>query len=320
MTASAWKSARALAAGLMILLPSLAGAQNFPDRPVRIVVGFAPGGTTDVLARITAEKLSSMWGQPVIIENRPGADGIIATQMVVAAEPNGYTILMATNAITITPHLKSLPYDPIKDLEPITIVGQEFHHLMVTPLSPAKTVQEFVKLAKENPGKLNYSSAGPGSAPFLAMERFKQTAGIDLVHIPFPGSAPAVMALASGDVQAMFASPSSTLQIALSGKVRLIGVSGPKRDPNVPDTPTLAESGYPGFATDTWFGLMAPAKVPPAILAKIRADAVEALKAPDVRKRLEATGSTVVGNPAENFRQVIKTDTELYGEVIRRVK
>jgi len=191
---------------------------------------------------------------------------------------------------------------------------------MVTPSLPAKTVQEFVKLAKDSPGKLNFSSAGPGSAPFLAMERFKQVAGLDLVHIPFPGSAPAVTALASGDVQAMFSSPSTTLQIALSGKVRLIGVSGPQRDKNVPDTPTLAESGYPGFATDTWFGLMAPAKLPPAVLAKIRADAVEALKNRDVREKIEKTGSTVVGNSPEDFREIIKTDIAVYGDVIRRVK
>jgi tripartite-type tricarboxylate transporter receptor subunit TctC len=318
---SNWLLLKVIAALVIVLGFSSAGmAQNFPDRPVRIIVGFAPGGTTDILARIVGEKLSSIWGQPVIIENRPGADGIIATTAVAAAEPNGYTILMSTNAITITPHLKTLPYDPIKDFEPITIVGREYHHLMVTPSLPAKTVQEFVKLAKDSPGKLNFSSAGPGSAPFLAMERFKQVAGLDLVHIPFPGSAPAVTALASGDVQAMFSSPSTTLQIALSGKVRLIGVSGPQRDKNVPDTPTLSESGYPGFATDTWFGLMAPAKLPPAVLAKIRADAVEALKSPDAREKIEKTGSTVVGNNPEEFREIIKNDTALYGDVIRRVK
>ena len=224
---------------LVATLTSSAFAQtDFPTRTVRIVVGFQPGGTTDILARVIAEKLREIWNVPVVVENRPGADGIIATTMVHQAPPDGYTLLMSTNALTITPHMKSLPYDPIKDFEPVTIVGQEYHHMMVTPALPAKTVKEFIDLAKSKPDALSFASAGPGSAPFLGMQRFMQAAGIpSMVHVPFPGSMPGLLSLVSGDVQAMFSSPSTSLQIALDGKVRILGVAGPKRDKNVPNIP-----------------------------------------------------------------------------------
>jgi tripartite-type tricarboxylate transporter receptor subunit TctC len=306
--------------GAALPLPARA-ATDFPARPVRVVVGFAPGGTTDILARIISDKLHEMWGVSVIVENRPGADGIIATNSVFQSAPDGYTLLMSTNAICITPHMKALPYDPIKDFEPITIVGQEFHHLMVTPALPAKTVRDFIDLAKSKPDGLTFASAGPGSAPFLAMQRFMDAAGIPkMVHVPFSGSAPAVQALASGDVQAMFSSPSTTLQIALSGKVRIIGVAGPARDPNVPDIPTIAESALPGFQSNTWFALMASSKVPPEILDKVRTDAIRAMHEADVRKRILTAGSSPVGNSAEDFRKVIAEDMEIYRQVVAKVK
>jgi tripartite-type tricarboxylate transporter receptor subunit TctC len=317
-----------------LLLASLAGAAltcpatvsalaatDFPTRPVRIVVGFAPGGTTDILARIIADKLKDYWGVTVIVENRPGADGIIATSAVFQAPADGYTLLMSTNAITITPHMKTLPYDPVKDFEPITIVGQEYHHLMVTPSLPVKTVREFIDLAKSSPKGLTFASAGPGSAPFLAMQRFMQAASIpDMVHVPFSGSAPALQAVVTGDVQALFSSPSTTLQMALAGNVRIIGVAGPARDPNVPDIPTIAESALPGFQSNTWFALMASSKVPADVLEKIRVDAIRAMHDPDVRKRILGAGSSPVGNSAEEFRKVIKDDLEIYRQVVARIK
>ncbi|MCC6891010.1 MAG: tripartite tricarboxylate transporter substrate binding protein [Hyphomicrobiales bacterium] len=294
---------------------------DFPNRSVRIVVGFAPGGTTDILARVIGEKLNGYWGVPVVVENRPGADGIIATTLVFNAPPDGYTLLMSTNALVITPHLRSLPYDPIKDFEPITIVGQEYHHLMVTPSLPAKTVKEFIALAKSKSGGLSFSSAGPGSAPFLGMQRFIQAAGIPgMVHVPYSGSMPAVLALVSGDVQAMFSSPSTTLSIAREGKVRILGVAGPTRDPNVPDIPTIAESGLPGFQSNTWFGLVASSKVPSGVLARIREGVARAMRSPDVLKRIADVGSRPVGNTAEEFRQVIKDDLETYRQVVTRIR
>jgi tripartite-type tricarboxylate transporter receptor subunit TctC len=306
--------------GATFAFPALA-ATDFPTRSVRIAVGFAPGGTTDILARIIADKLREYWGVAVIVENRPGADGIIATTAVFQAPADGYTLLMSTNAITITPHMKTLPYDPIKDFEPITIVGQEYHHLMVTPSLPVKTVREFIDLAKSTPKGLTFASAGPGSAPFLAMQRFMQAAGIsNMVHVPFSGSAPALQAVVTGDVQALFSSPSTTLQMALAGKVRIIGVAGPARDPNVPDIPTIAESALPSFQSNTWFALMASSKVPADVLEKIRVDAIRAMHDPDVRKRILGAGSSPVGNSAEEFRKVIKDDLEIYRQVVANIK
>ena len=296
-------------------------ATDFPNRTVRIVVGFAPGGTTDLLARILADQLRAIWNTSVVVENRPGADGIIATTAVHQAPADGYTLLMSTNAIVITPHLKTLPYDPIKDFEPITIVGREYHHMMVTPKLPVNSVKEFIDLAKSTPGGLTFSSAGSGSAPFLGMQRFAQAAGIaNMVHVPYPGSMPAVMALVSGDVQSMFSSPSTTLQIVRDGKVRLLAVAGPTRDPNAPEAPTLAESGLPGFESNTWFGLIASSKVPVDVLNKVRADVGRAMQDPVVIKRIKDIKSVPVGNTAEEFRQVIKDDLETFRRVISSAK
>ena len=307
-----------LAAGLM---GPASAATDFPNRTVRIVVGFAPGGTTDLLARIVADQLRVIWNTSVLVENRPGADGIIATTAVHQAPADGYTLLMSTNAIVITPHLKSLPYDPIADFEPITIVGREYHHMMVTPGLPASSVKEFIALAKSTPGGLTFSSAGPGSAPFLGMQRFMQAAGIpSMVHVPYPGSMPAVLALVTGDVQSMFASPSTTLPIVRDGKVRLLAAASPTRDPNAPEAPTLAESGLAGFESNTWFALMASAKTPADVLEKIRADVGRAMRDPVVIKRINDIKSSPVGNTAEEFRQVIKDDLEIFRRVIATAK
>jgi len=310
---------------LLVLTAGLAGpasaATDFPNRAVRIVVGFAPGGTTDLLARIVEDQLRVIWNTSVLVENRPGADGIIATTAVHQAPADGYMLLMSTNAIVITPHLKPLPYDPIKDFEPITIVGREYHHMMVTPKLPVNSVKEFIGLAKSTPGGLTFSSAGPGSAPFLGMQRFMQAAGIPgMVHVPYPGSNPAVLALITGDVQSMFSSPSTTLQIVREGKVRLLAVSGPARDPNAPEAPTLVESGLPGFESNTWFALMASSKTPADVLEKIRADVGRAMRDPVVIKRIKDINSTPVGNTSEEFRQVIKDDLATFRRVIADAK
>lgn len=304
----------------MAALASPSVAADFPDRPVKILVGFAPGGTTDLLARIVADKLHEYWGSPVVVENRPGADGVIATSAMLAAPPNGHTLLMSTNALVITPHLQKLPYDPIKDFEPITIVGQEFHHLLINPSVPARSVRELIALAKSEPGKLNFSSAGPGSAPFLAMEKFKQAAGIDLLHIAYSGSMPAVVALSANNVQAMFSSPSTTMPLARAGKILILAVAGPTRDMKVPEVPTMAEAGLPGFISNTWFALMAPAKIPAAVLEKVRTDSIRAVHEPDVQKRLLATGTNIVGNSSEDFREIIAKDFASYGDLIRSIK
>jgi tripartite-type tricarboxylate transporter receptor subunit TctC len=315
---------RAAAAALCILAASAVSAQtatDFPTQTVRILVGFQPGGTTDLLARIVADELRSMWNQAVIIENRAGADGIVATTAVHTAPPDGYTLLMSTNALVITPHLRSLPYKPLEDFEPITIVGQEFHHFLVTPKLPAKTVKEFIDLAKSTPNGLTFASAAAGSAPFLGMQRFIQAAGIsNMVHVPFPGSMPAAMALVTSDVQSMFSSPSTTLPLSQEGKLRVLAVAGPRRDPNVPDVPTMEESGLPGFESNTWFALMAPAKVPADVLAKIRTDVAQAMRSPTVLRRIAEVKSLPVGNSAEEFRKTILSDYETFKRVIANAK
>ena len=310
---------------LLVIATTLGGpasaATDFPNRPIRIVVGFAPGGTTDLLARIVADQLRVIWNTSVVVENRPGADGIIATTAVHQAPADGYILLMSTNAIVITPHLKALPYDPIGDFEPITIVGREYHHMMVTPKLPVNSVKEFIDLAKSTPGGLTFASAGPGSAPFLGMQRFMQAAGIpSMVHVPYPGSNPAVLALVTGDVQSMFSSPSTTLQIVRDGKVRLLAVSGPTRDPNAPEAPTLVEFGLRGFESNTWFALMASSKTPADVLEKIRTDVGRAMRDPVVIKRIKDINSSPVGNTAEEFRQIIKDDLEIFRRVIAAAK
>jgi tripartite-type tricarboxylate transporter receptor subunit TctC len=304
----------------VLILPAQAQT-DFPNRAVRLLVGFAPGGTTDLLSRVIADELRAMWNVPVLVENRPGADGIIATTALHNAPGDGYTLLMSTNALVITPHLKSLPYDPIKDFEPITIVGQEFHHLLVTPKLPVKDVKEFIALAKSTPGGLTFASAGAGSAPYLGMRRFLQAAGItNMVHVPYPGSMPGALAMVQGSVQSMFSSPSTTLPLTKEGKIRALAVAGPKRDKNVPDVPTLIESGLPGFESNTWFALVASAKTPPEILKKIRTDAVRAMRSPEVLKRIDQINSVPVGNTSEEFRKVILSDFEVFKQVIANAK
>jgi tripartite-type tricarboxylate transporter receptor subunit TctC len=296
-------------------------ATDFPNKTVRIMVGFAPGGTTDLLARIIADELRAIWNTAVVVENRPGADGIVVTTAVHNAPADGYTLLMSTNALVITPHLKQLPYDPLKDFEPITIVGQEYHHFLVTPNLPARTVKEFIELAKSSPGGLTFSSAGPGSAPFLGMQRFMQASGItNMVHVPFPGSMPAAMALVTSDVHSMFSSPSTTLPLSSEGKIRVLAVAGPRRDPNVPDVPTLVESGLPGFESNTWFALMAPSGVQQDVLNRIRTDVAQAMRSPAALKRINDIKSIPVGNTSEEFRKVIRSDFEVFGRVIANAK
>jgi tripartite-type tricarboxylate transporter receptor subunit TctC len=228
---------------------------------------------------------------------------------------------MSTNALVITPHLKQLPYDPLRDFEPITIVGQEFHHMLVTPKLPVKTVKDFIELAKSTPGGLTFASAGSGSAPFLGMQRFMQASGIkNMVHVPYPGSMPAAVALATGNVQAMFSSPSTTMPLVSDGKLRVLAVAGPKRDPKVPDVPTIAESGLPGFESNTWFALVVSSKVPADVLKKIRTDVAQAMHSPVVLKRIKDIKSIPVGNTSEEFRKVILSDFEVFKRVIANTK
>lgn len=297
-------------------------AAEFPNRTVRILVGFAPGGTTDLLARILADELRSIWKVPVIVENRPGADGVVAATGMHNDPDGGHTLLLGTNALLSSAHLRQLPFDPLKDLEPITIVGQEFHHMLVPPALPAATVKDFVQLAKTKPGGLTFASAGLGSAGFIGTQRFIKAAGIrdKMIHVPFPGGTPAVLAVVQGNVDSLFVTPSTTLPLSREGKVRILAVAGPNRDPNAPEAPTFAESGFPGFESSGWFGLLVSSKVDSQALAIIRRDVAQAMRNPTVLRRIDEVRSVPIGNSSEQFRQIMKADFEVYGQILASSK
>lgn len=314
-----WRTCAALALAA-VLLPNDAQAQKFPDRAVRVICGFAAGGTTDIFARLIASKLSEMWGVPVFVDSKPGGNGNLAAGVTAGAEASGHTILMTTNAHTITPAMGPLPYDPVADFVPLTLVAFEPHVLVVAPGLPINSVADLVAMAKSKPGAMSYSSSGAGTAPGLAMEMFKQVAGVDILHVPYRGGAPAAQALSMGEVQAMMGAISVTASTVSGGKAKILAVTSPKRDPSIPDVPTIAESGYPGFDTRTWFGMVAPGKVPPEIVARLNADIIKALMSPDVHDRIAATGVTVAHNSSEDFHKQIVAEIAAWKKVVEKLQ
>jgi tripartite-type tricarboxylate transporter receptor subunit TctC len=292
-------------------------AQDYPSKTVRFLVGFAPGGGTDTLSRLIAPHLNTLWGQPVVVENRPGADGSIATELAARAAPDGHTIVMVTNAHTITPFQRKLGYDPVKDFAPVTLVASTPNLLLVHPSLPVRTLKELVALAKRRPGELSFGSSGTGTSPYLAMELLKQMAGIDMVHVPYKGSGPAVLALVGGHLQLMFGSITSTLPHVQANRLRAIAVSSSSRLPAAPDVPTVAESGLPGFEARTWYGVLGPARTPAEIVQKIASDIGAVLRQPDVVGFLAKSGFDAVGSSPEEFVSIIRSDMEKWGKVIR---
>jgi len=292
-------------------------AQDYPSKAVRFLVGFAPGGGTDTLSRLIAPHLNTLWGQPVVVENRPGADGSIATELAARAAPDGHTIVMVTNAHTITPFQRKLGYDPVKDFAPVTLVASTPNLLLVHPSLPVRTLKELITLAKRRPGELSFGSSGTGTSPYLAMELLKQMAGIDMVHVPYKGSGPAVLALVGGHLQLMFGSITSTLPHVQANRLRAIAVSSSSRLPAAADVPTVAESGLRGFEARTWYGVLAPARTPTEIVRKIGSDIAAVLRQPDVVGFLGKSGFDAVGNSPEEFLSIIRSDMEKWGKVIR---
>jgi tripartite-type tricarboxylate transporter receptor subunit TctC len=308
--------AAAVAAGLgMLLQPHAAAAQSYPNQMVRIVVPFSAGSITDGLARIIADKLGGMWKQQVIVENRPGLPG---TTGVAQSAPDGYTLMLTSNGHTIAGVInKNIQFDPVKDFAGVTQVASVPLVMITPPDFPAKTVKEFIAMAKEKPGQLNFSSAGVASTSFLSAEIFRQNAGIQIVHIPYKGAPEAVRAVVRGDVQMYFAPIPSAQELGASGKVRVIAINSDKRAPQLPDVPTVAESGLPDYRYASWFGVLAPAKTPPDILSKVSQDIATVLKMPDVSERLQKQGSLPMTNTPEQFSAIIKDDTERYGKILR---
>jgi tripartite-type tricarboxylate transporter receptor subunit TctC len=309
----------ALLAGAAFAATGALAQSSFPTRTVTLTVGFAPGGGTDTAARIVAQKLTQNIGQSVVVENRAGAGGNIAAQQIATAAPDGYTIsLSSVGPLSVAPALyKNLPYDPRRDLAPLTM-GMVFPNVFVIhPGVPAKTLKEFVALAKSKPGELNYASSGVGGAGHLAGELFKQAAGIDMVHVPYKGGGPAMTDLLGGRVTMYPAVPSTALPHIQAGKLRALAVTGPTRLPTLPDVPTVAESGYPGFEAMNWYAFVAPAKTPKEILDFWNRELVKVLKDPEVRAKLMQDGLEPMPGSREDLARYIERETEKWGKVVR---
>jgi tripartite-type tricarboxylate transporter receptor subunit TctC len=307
----------ALAVGLassITFAPALAG--EYPERPIEIIVPFPPGGGSDAMARTVSELMGRELGQPVVIDNRGGANGAIGTQLAAAAEPDGYVLYVGNlGTMAITPNLDpNIRYDPIKDFVPVTQFNASATVLVVNPKLGIKTFVELIQYAKDNPGKLNYASSSP--ATILPMEMLKQMAGIDLVHIPYKGSGPAMTDLLAGHVDLMFGGAVATVPHVKSGALIGLAVAGSERTSALPDLPTVAEAGYPDFAADSWNGLFAPADTPPEIVAKLNAAAVKALQDPQVMEKINAEGAIIVGNTSEEFAEYIAAEHAKWKAVI----
>jgi len=311
---------RAALAALFVCAAAPAAAQTaYPAKAIRYVVPFPAGGPLDIVARAIGQELTKAWNQPVIIDNRPGAGGNIGADLVAKAPPDGYTILMgavSTHAINPTLYTK-LPYDPIKDFAPVTLITSVPNVLVVHPSLPAKNVPELIALAKARPGQLNYASGSTGSAGHLAGELFDTMAGVRMTHIPYKGAAPAVIDLIAGHVSLMFDNLASALPNIKAARVRALAVTTLKRSPLLPELPTISESGLRGFDVSTWFGIFAPAGTPPEIVAKLNAEVVRLLHTAEMRERLALLGAEPIGNKPEELSAFIKTEIPKYAKVVK---
>lgn len=312
--------AAASALGLLALTPLAAQAQAFPTKAITIVVPFSAGGTTDILARVLGQFISKDLGQPVIIDNRAGAGGNIGTQLVARAAPDGYTILMGTvgtHAINQSLYPK-LAFDPIKDFAPLTRVALVPNLLVANPAQPFKTVKELMAYARANPGKVTFGSSGSGTSIHLSGELFKQMAGVDLQHVAYKGSAPAVNDLLGNHIAIMFDNMPSAISHVKAGKLRPLAVTTAQRSPALPDVPTVAEAGVPGYEATSWFGLLAPAKTPAPVVAKLNAAILKALADPDVKNKLLEQGAEPAGETPAQFAAFIASETVKWGKIVKQ--
>jgi len=304
---------------LLALVAALACAQTYPTKPIRLVVPFPPGGATDILARDVAQKLTEAWGQSVIVDNRPGAGGNIGSELVAKSAPDGYTLEMGTvgtHAINASLYAK-MPYDHVKDFTPVILVAGVPNVLVVNPALPANSVAELIAYAKANPGKLNFASSGNGTSIHLSGELFKVMAGVQITHIPYKGSAPALQDLLSGQVQMMFDNLPPSLPQIKAGKLRALAVTSLIRAPALPDVPTLSESGLPGFEASSWFGILAPAGTPAPIVAKLNAEIAKWLATPEAKEKLAKQGANAAGGTPDDFAKHIAAETAKWAKVVK---
>lgn len=295
-----------------------ASAQSWPQRPVKVVVAFAPGGNSDSIARVACQRLSEVFGQTFVIENRPGGGGTIGAEAVARATPDGYTLFAAaTPQMSITPWLQKVPYDPVKDFAAISNVGSNPFVLSVNAKLPIKSVSEFIAYVRERPGKMTFGSGGVGTLNHLSMTLFAKLAGIDITHVPYKGGGPAMADLVAGHINAMFANLSDALGQGGAGTIRLLAVSSEKRAKQLPDIPTVIESGFPTFKTTTWNGLVAPVGTPKEIIATIAAEVARASKDPAYVARLTHIGVDAIGDTPEEFAATIAADLAFWGEAVK---
>jgi tripartite-type tricarboxylate transporter receptor subunit TctC len=295
-----------------------AHAQAYPARPIRLVVSFAAGGGVDLVARLVGQKLAEAWGQQVVIDNRPGAGGNLSAELVARAPADGYTLYMSSASIVVNASLyKSLPYDPLKDFAPVTLLVNAHNVLVAHPSLPAKNIRELVALAKKAPGQINYASTGSGSSGHLAMELFRSMAGIELTHIPYKVIGQTTADLLSGQVSLWFPTMPGVLQHIHSGRMRALGVSGSRRTAALPAVPTIAEAGVAGYEASTWYPLLAPAATPPAVIEKLQAQMSTILAAADVREKLQAQGMDTVGSTPAQLAAHLQAELAKWARVVR---
>jgi tripartite-type tricarboxylate transporter receptor subunit TctC len=301
-----------------LLVSALAAAQPYPSKPVRMIVPLAAGGTGDTLARVVSEEMGKLLRQPFVVENRPGSGGVIGTEAVARSAPDGYTLLSASPSHLIHPALRpKVGYDPIKDFEPITVIANTHQLVVAHPSVPAASIAELIAYAKRNPGKLNYGSAGSGSATHLNMELFKTMTGVFIVHIPYRGSTQARQDLVAGEVQLAVDGLLPTLPLIKAGKLKALALTSSRRSAIAPEIPTMAEAGVTGYASDTWYGIVAPAGTPKEIVASLHDAAVKAMRVPSVRERLTQQGAELVGNTPAEFRALMEKEQVLWTKVVK---
>jgi len=309
---------RVAALAILSLAAPVALSQAWPTKPIRYVVAFTPAGATDILARFVGEKLSPVLGQPVVVENRPGAAGNVGTDYVAKSAPDGYTILMLTAAQAISESLYTkLPFSLSRDFAPAALVARVPNVMEVHPSVPARTVKEFIALAKSRPGQINFASSGSGTSIHMSAELFKMMTGVDMVHITYKGSGPALIDLMSGQVSIMFDNLTSSIGYIRAGRLRPIAITTAKRYPGLPDLPTVAESGVPGYEASAWFGVVAPAGTPREIIARLNTEINRAINLPDMRERFEQQGAVPAPGTPDDFREHIRSEVAKWAKVVK---
>ena len=309
----------AFAVFALMSFPALAATQTYPEKPVRVILSVPAGATPDVTARLITPGISRLFGQQLVVDNRPGAGGMIGAEIASKASPDGYTLFISSpGALTILPHLrKHVPYDTLRDFVPISLISIGPFVLITHPSVPAGSVKKLIALAKAQPGKLNYASAGNGTANHLAMELFKHMAGIDIVHVPYKGAPQAVTDVVSGHMNMMFNSIAPIVGHIKAGRLRVLGIASAQRSPQLPDVPTISEAGLPGFEAVNWFGMFAPAKTPKRIIARLNEAVVKVVHTPEIQAQFLALGADPVGSSAEEFAAFVRRDMEKYAKIVK---